>query len=330
MHLGPRLRALVGAAVAAGVAMAGSAHAQSGPFPARPVRVIIPYPAGGAADLLARTLGQKLVERWGHPLVIDNRPGANTIIGMEAAARAAPDGHTLIMATTAMAINPSLYEKLPFDTRKDFAPVTNLVFASFLLLTHPSVPAKDVKGLLALAKARPGQLTFGSGSTGSPTHMSGELLKVLGGVDMVHVPYKGIAPAITDLLGGQISLLFADPLPTMPHVRSGKLRALAVSSKHRFPAAPEVPTIDEAGVKGYESGLWYGILAPAATSASIVEKLRGDFVSVLKLADVTERFTAIGTAIIGDSPTEFAATIANDMAKWRNAVTKSAIPPLAR
>jgi len=305
-------------------------HAQTPAFPTKPVRLVIPYPAGGAADLLARTIGTKLVERWGHQLVIDNRPGANTIIGMENVARAAPDGHTLIMATTAMAINPSLYQKLPFDTRKDFAPVSNLVFASFLLLTHPSVPARDVKGLIALAKARPGELTFGSGSTGSPTHLSGELLKVLAGVDMVHVPYKGIAPAIADLLGGQLSMLFADPLPTMPHVKSGKLRGLAVSSKHRFPAAPDIPTIDEAGVKGYESGLWYGILAPAGTPAAVIDRLREDFVQALKLPDVTAKLTGIGTVIIGDTPAQFAATIAADLVKWSDAIKRSAIPPLSR
>lgn len=309
---------------------AGTVHAQTPAFPTKPVRLVIPYPAGGAADLLARTLGAKLVERWGQQLVIDNRPGANTIIGMENVARAAPDGHTLIMATTAMAINPSLYQKLPFDTRKDFAPVSNLVFASFLLLTHPSVPARDVKGLIALAKARPGELTFGSGSTGSPTHLSGELLKVLAGVDMVHVPYKGIAPAIADLLGGQLSMLFADPLPTMPHVKTGKLRGLAVSSKHRFPAAPDIPTIDEAGVKGYESGLWYGILAPAGTPAAVIDRLREDFVQALKLPDVTAKLTGIGTVIIGDTPAQFAATIAADLVKWSDAIKRSAIPPLSR
>jgi tripartite-type tricarboxylate transporter receptor subunit TctC len=322
----------IGVLLAGMLALGGASTlcAQQPAFPAKPVRLVIPYPAGGAADLLARTLGQKLAERWGQQLVIDNRPGANTIIGMEAVARAAPDGHTLIMATTAMAINPSLYEKLPFDTRRDFAPVGNLVFASFLLLTHPSVPVRDVKGLIALARARPGELTFGSGSTGSPTHLSGELLKVLAGVDMVHVPYKGIAPAIADLIGGQLSMLFADPLPTMPHVKSGKLRGLAVSSLHRFPAAPDIPTLDESGLKGYESGLWYGILAPAGTPAPVIEKLNGDFVRALGLPDVRERLTGIGTAIIGDTPAQFATTIAADLAKWRDAIKRSAIPPLAR
>jgi tripartite-type tricarboxylate transporter receptor subunit TctC len=297
----------------------GNEEAAAQTYPTRPIRFIVPYPAGGPADILGRVIGQKLTAKWSQQVVVDNRAGANTIIGMELTARAAPDGYTMILATTAMAINAAIVAKLPYDSAKDFTAITNLVSASFVLVVHPSIPVRDLKGLIALAKSKPGQIVFGSGGTGSPTHVSGELLKSMAGIDLVHVPYKGMAPALSDVLAGHISVLFSDPLVMLPYVKQGKVRALGVSGSARFPAAREIPTLAESGLPGYESGIWYGILAPAGMSKPLVDTLNTALVQLVKEPDVQERLASLGTTVIADSPEHFAAFIQAELVKWAKA-----------
>ncbi len=233
-------------------------------YPAKPIRFIVPFPPGGGNDLIARELSQHLTESLGQPMVVDNRPGASTLIGAEAAAKASPDGYTLFMGNNStLTINPHLYKKLPYDAVRDFAPLSLLASAPFVLLAHPSVPAQSVKELIALARQRPGQLNFGSSGLGISTHLAGEMFKLMARVDIVHIPYKGAAPALTDLIGGQIELLFNNVISAMPHVRSGRLRALAVTSKTRSHALPQVPAVAEAGLPDYEASVWYAVLARA-------------------------------------------------------------------
>jgi tripartite-type tricarboxylate transporter receptor subunit TctC len=293
-------------------------------YPAKPVRLIVPYPAGGPADILARLLSQKLSTKWGQQVIVDNRGGANTIIGMEAAARAAPDGYTLVLATTALSINAGIVPKLPYDTAKDFTAITNLVSASFVMVVHPSVPARDLKEFIALAKSKPGLIVFGSGGTGSPTHVSGELFDSMAGVKLVHAPYRGMAPAVTDLLAGHISVLFSDPLVMLPYVKEGRVRALGVTSSVRFPSAPEIPTLSEAGLPGYESGIWYGVVGPTGMPRPIVNTIHNALVESLKEPDVQERLAKLGTTTIGDDPDHFAAFLQADMAKWIKATAGQA------
>lgn len=293
---------------------AGLAAAQS--YPTRPIRFIVPIAPGGQTDLLARLVGQKLSEKWHQPVVVDNRAGANTLIGMTLAAKAAPDGYTLTMASTAMAINAGLVDPLPYDGLRDFAPITNLAYIPFLLAVHAAVPARSVQELIALAKTRPRALTFGSGGTGSPSHLSGELLKEMARIDATHVPYKGLGQSMVALLAGEVDFLFAGPLIALPQIKAGKLRALAVGSAKRFPALPNIPTVAEAGLSGYEAGIWFGILAPAGTPRTIVSKLNAEIVTVLALPEVKQRFEAINAIVIGDSPDEFTAFIKSETAKW--------------
>jgi tripartite-type tricarboxylate transporter receptor subunit TctC len=293
---------------------AAAAWAQT--YPARPIRFIVPIAPGGQTDLLARLVGQKLSEKWHQPVVVDNRAGANTLIGMALAAKAAPDGYTLTMASTAMAINAGLVDPLPYDGLRDFAPITNLAYIPFLLAVHAAVPARSVQELIALAKTRPRALTFGSGGTGSPSHLSGELLKEMARINATHVPYKGLGQSMVALLAGEVDFLFAGPLIVLPQIKAGKLRALAVGSAKRFPALPNIPTVAEAGLAGYEAGIWFGILAPAGTPRTIVSKLNAEIVTVLALPEVKQRFEAINAIVIGDSPDEFTAFIKSETAKW--------------
>lgn len=285
-------------------------------YPSRSIRIIVPNSPGGQTDLLGRLIGQKLSEKWNQPVIVDNRSGANTIIGITLAAKAAPDGYTLAVASTSMAINPGLVRELPYDGLRDFSPITNLANIPFLLVVHPSVPGKSVKDLIALANARPAQLTFGSGGNGSPSHLSGELLKAMAHINIVHVPYKGLGQSLVGLLSGQIDMLFSGPLIVLPHVKAGNLRAIAVGSSKRFPAMPAIPTVAEAGLPGYECGIWFGILAPAGTPSSIVSQLHKEIVNILALPDVRQRFDAINAIVIGDTPEEFAAFIKAETTKW--------------
>jgi tripartite-type tricarboxylate transporter receptor subunit TctC len=302
-------------AIALMALVAGAAMAQD--FPSRPIRIIVPSTAGGSVDTLARLVGMRLAERWGQQVVVDNRPGAGGIIGAQLTANAAPDGYTLIMATvSAMATNVSLARNLPYDPVRDFAPVTEVASQQIVLLVNPSVPAKSVQELIQLAKAKPGQLTFASAGTGSGGHLSGELLKILAGIDITHVPYKGIAPAIVDVISGQVSMTFTSIISGTPHIKSGKTRALAVTGAHRSPALPDVPTMVEAGVRGYESSTWYGLLAPKATPRAVVMKLNREVVAIINLPEVKSHLLAEGAEPVGNTPEQFGEFIKSEIAKW--------------
>ncbi|MEO8442173.1 MAG: tripartite tricarboxylate transporter substrate binding protein [Betaproteobacteria bacterium] len=303
------------ALVAAALLISGNAAAQD--YPTRPIRIIVPSTAGGSVDTLARLVGTQLSQRWSQQVVVDNRSGAGGIIAGEITAKAPADGYTLIMATiAAMATNVSLAKKLPYDPVRDFAPITLVAVQQLVLLVHPSVAAKSVAELIALAKAKPGQLTFASAGNGSGGHLSGELLKILAGIDITHVPYKGVAPALVDVISGQVTMTFASMISGMPHVKSGKTRALAVSGAHHSPAAPELPTMIESGVKGYESSTWYGLLAPKATPRAIVAKLNREVVAIINLPEIKSHLLAEGAEPVGNSPEQFGEFIKAEIAKW--------------
>ena len=259
-------------------------------------------------------------------MVVDNRPGASTLIGAEAAAKASPDGYTLFMGNNStLTINPHLYKKLPYDAVRDFAPLSLLASAPFVLLAHPSVPAQSVKELIALARQRPGQLNFGSSGLGIATHLAGEMFKLMARVDIVHIPYKGAAPALTDLIGGQIELLFNNVISAMPHVRSGRLRALAVTSKTRSHALPQVPAVAEAGLPDYEASVWYAVLAPARAPAPVLTRLHGEFVKALQQPRVQDRLASDGASIVGSTPEVLARTIEADLARWGKVIKQNGI-----
>ena len=286
-------------------------------FPVRPIRVIVPSTAGGSVDTLARMVGSRLSERWGQQVVVDNRAGAGGIIAGEITAKSPPDGYTLIMATVAaMATNVSLSRKLPYDPVRDFAPFTLVASQQLVLLVNPGVAAKSVGELIQLAKSKPGQLTFASAGNGSGGHLSGELLKILANIDITHVPYKGIAPALVDVISGQVTMTFASVISGLPHVKSGKTRALAVTGSHRSPAAPELPTMIESGVRGYESSTWYGLLAPKATARPTIMKLNREVVSILNLPEVRSHLLTEGAEPVGNTPEQFGEFIKSEIAKW--------------
>ena len=310
----PRFRIFAaGAAVTAAAMCAPHAGAQS--YPAKPVRLVVGFAAGGGTDLLARVVSKKLAETWPHALVVENRPGADGSIATELAAKSAPDGYTLVMVSNAHTITP-FQRKLAYDPVKDFAPITQVASTPNLLLVHPTLPVKNVKELVALAKARPGQLTFGSSGAGTSPYLAMELFKSLTGTNIVHVAYKGSNPAVTDLIGGHIQLMFGAVSTTLPHVKSGKLRAIAVSSPARWPTVPQVPTVAESGLPGFEAATWYGVLAPAATPAPITSKLHGDIAGALQQPDVRNYAAEMGFQTIGNKPDEFAEVIRRDMQKW--------------
>ena len=309
----------------AGFALA--ALAQS--YPAKPVRMIVPYPAGGYYDLLARAIGQKLTEAWGQSLLVENRAGANGIVGTELVAKSVPDGYTIMMGGIGPhGINPGLYPKLPYDPLRDFAPVIHVATAPNVLVVHPTNPVRSVAELATLARAKPGQLTFASNGSGSSNHLSAEMFQSIMGVQMVHVPYKGSAPAVTDMLGGQVTMLFGTMGDVVPHIRTGKLRALAVTGARRIPALPDVPTMVEAGVPGYEATAWFGVLAPIATPTEIVHRLNQDIGRVLQMPDVLEKITLQGSAeIIGGAPEQFGALLRAEIAKWQKVIRESGVKP---
>lgn len=297
-------------------------------YPVRPVRFVVPFAPGGSTDTLARTIGVKLAGALGQQVVVDNRPGANGDIGMMIVARAPADGHTIVLGYIAnLAIAPSLYAKMPYDPVKDFTPVTQLASSPNVLVAHPSVPAGNLKELIALAKAKPGQVNFASAGVGSIGHLTGELLNNLAGVKMVHIPYKGSGQAITDLLGGNVQLMFSGFSSTLSHIRSGRLRALAVTGAQRSPAAPDVPTIAESGFPGFEATAWYGVLAPAGTPKAVVLRLHDDVVKALRDPDVDKRLAGLGFEIAGTAPEQFAAYIRSEIKKWAKAVAASGAKP---
>jgi tripartite-type tricarboxylate transporter receptor subunit TctC len=304
--------------------LAGPARAQD--YPTKPIHLVVPFAAGGATDVLARLVGERLTASLGQQVVVDNRPGAGGNIGSDLVARAEPDGYTILMgAVGTHAINPSLYPKMPYDPVKDFAPVTLVASVPNVLVVNPEVPAKSVQELIDLAKAKPGELNFASSGNGTSIHLSGELFKAMTGTDIVHVPYKGSGPAVTDLLGGQVQMMFDNMPSSLPHVKAGKLRALGVTSAKRSPALPEVPTIAEAGVPSYDATSWFGILAPAGTSEPVVTRLQGAIVQALGEPEMRQRMADLGAEPVGDTPAEFGQFIAAEIAKWAKVVNDAGV-----
>ncbi|MGE5526584.1 MAG: tripartite tricarboxylate transporter substrate binding protein [Rhodospirillaceae bacterium] len=297
---------------------AGVTHAQQ--YPTRTVRIIVPYAAGGNTDFTARSVAQKLSDIFGQQFVVDNRPGGATNIGTELVAKAAPDGYTLLMGGASNAINMSLFAKPPYDTLRDFAMVSLCVQGANVLAVHPALPAKNLKELIALAKSKPGQLNFGSSGIGSSNQMAGELFKVMAGINIVHVPYKGNAPAITDTIGGQVEMTFSGVPALVPHIESGRLRGIAIGSLKRFPALPNVPTFDESGLKGYEATTWFGLMAPIKTPRDIVTRVSAETDKVLKSADIKQRFMVEGLEPMGGTPESFTAFVRKEIDKYANVV----------
>jgi tripartite-type tricarboxylate transporter receptor subunit TctC len=296
-------------------------------FPTKPIRLLVPYAPGGTTDFAARVVGTKLTETLGQTVVVDNRPGAGSIVGTDAAAKSNADGYTIVMVDTGFSITPALYAKLPFDAARDFTPITEVIRVSNWLVVNPSVPAKSVSELVALARAKPGQLTFGSGGVGSPFHMAGEQFKLAAKIDITHVPYKGGGPAISDLIGGQITMAFPTMAVALPLVNGGKLRALAVVAPKRASVLPDVPTIAEAGVPGVTLSSWYGVLAPAKLPKPLLDKLHAEIMRVLEAPDVRKRFSTQSAEVIGSSPAEFRNLIESEITTWRNVAKAGGIKP---
>lgn len=309
--------------LAAVLALIG-AHALAQGYPAKPIRLVLPYPPGGGSDTIARPLAQRLGEALGQQVVVDNRGGGGGAIGMEHAAKAAPDGYTIVMALTAqLAVNPSLYRKLPYDPVKDFVPITLLAEGPYVLVVHPSVPVKTVKELVALARKRTNELAYASSGNGSGGHLAAELLKDMTGIEMLHVPYKGGGPALVDLISGQVQVLFSTWASGRGHIQSGRVRALAVSTAKRPKAIPHLPTVAEAGVPGYDAGVWYALLAPAGTPAAIVERLNREVLAVLKSREYAKLLFDAAIDPVGSTPEALGSYIRSEMAKWAK-VVKSA------
>jgi tripartite-type tricarboxylate transporter receptor subunit TctC len=305
--------------------IAGSPAAQT-PYPEKPVRMVVGFPPGSAPDTVARLLSEKFAEAWGKPVTTENVPGAAANIAADRIAKAAPDGYTLGLLGQSIVVNPSLY-RLAYDPVKDFAPVSQVAVSPYILVVHNAVPAKSVKELVALAKAQPGGLTFASGGSGSATHIAAELFKSAAGIDIRHIPYKGVVAAIPDVLGGRVTMMFSPMVGVLPLAREGKLRALAVTSLRRSSAASELPTIDESGYPGFEFTIWYGLLAPATTPGTIVRKLHLETVNALAHADVRAKLTGLGMEVIGNSPDEFAAAIKSEIPQWAKVIKESGIKP---
>jgi tripartite-type tricarboxylate transporter receptor subunit TctC len=300
--------------------------AQAQDYPSKPIRIVVPYPPGGASDVTARLLGQKLQESWGQQAIVDNRPGANGIVALEHFARQAPDGHTLLMANLGPnAINPAVYSKLPYDALKDFAPVTLTTLVPQVLVASPSLEAKSIRELIDLARANPGKLNYGTGGNGSANHLAVELLASMTGMKLTAVPYKGDAPAMTDAMSGQVALTLPTVVAALPHIKSGKLRALAVTTRQRVASLPDVPTMEEAGVAGYESVSWGGIMAPAGTQAPVIAKLHAELARILKLPDIQERMAALGATVVAAGPAEFATFLREEIRKWDGVAKKASI-----
>jgi tripartite-type tricarboxylate transporter receptor subunit TctC len=292
-------------------------------YPAGPVRMIVPFPPGGGVDDMARILGKELSVALGKSIVIDNRAGANGNIGTEIAAKAPHDGYTLLFTGAGLVTNVSLYRNLPFDPVRDFAPISLVAFAPNVLVVHPSVPAKSVAAFIALAKAKPGELTYGSAGSGSTPHLAAELFKSMAHIDIVHIPYKGTGPATIALLSGEISSIFLPAIAALPQVKSGRLRALAATSRERLPSMPQLPTIAESGLSGYESSQWYGVLAPAGTPQEILNLHNSHIVRIMQAADIRKRLINDGSVPVGSTREQFASHIKTEIAKWANVVRQS-------
>jgi len=297
----------------------GGAHAQKSRYPDKPIRFVVPFAPGGGTDIIARTMAQKLSESFGQSVIVDNRGGAGGTIGAEIAAKAAPDGYTMIMVSGSYAVNAGLY-KLPYDPLNGIDTVSLVGTTPFILAVNPSVPAKSVKDLIALAKAKPGTLNYASTGTGGITHMTTELFRLMSGIQIVHIPYKGTGPALTDVIGGQVQMIFGAILATLPHVKSGKLRGLAVTGPRRTDAAPELPTVAESGVPGYEVTLWYGVWGPKGLPREVIARWHAELVRILQSADMKARLAAEGLEAVGSTPDQFRAHLKAEIAKWSKVI----------
>jgi tripartite-type tricarboxylate transporter receptor subunit TctC len=301
-----------------------SLAAAAQPYPSKPIRFVVPYPTGGPLDTVARLLGQKVAESVKQPVIVDNKPGAGGNIGADAVAKSPPDGYTILMGAVAThAINPTLYAGIPYDPVRDFTPITQVASTPNVLVVHPSIPAANVKEFIAYAKANPGKLNFGSGSTGSAGHLAGELFKTMAGVEMTHVPYKGAAPAMQDLVGGQIQLMFDNLASSLAQVKAGRVKALAVTTARRSALAPELPTIAESGLPGFDISTWFGVFAPAGTPREVVASLHTEFTRALAAQDVSDRMLALGAEPIGSKPEEFAMYIRTESEKYARVIKAS-------
>jgi tripartite-type tricarboxylate transporter receptor subunit TctC len=294
-------------------------------YPSRSIAVVVPFPAGGSADTLARLIGQMLSERLGQTVIVENKPGAGGNLGTDAVAKAAPDGYTLLLTPSSIAIAPALYTKLPFDPIKDFAPVTLLASIPMVVVVYPEFPPKTLAELIALAKAKPGEISYASAGNGSTNHLAVELFKIKTGIDMLHVPYRGNPLAVVDVIAGRVPVFFDFVLTGLPHVREGKVRALAVTGAHRSQVLPDVPTVAEAGVPGFEASTWFAVYAPAGTKPEIVEKLNAEILAVLALPKIRERLTALGVDILAEGPQGLAALTKSDLEKWGPIVQKAGV-----
>ena len=314
-----RVAAVRFAVVTLASALPGAAHAQS--YPVKPVRFVVPYAPGGTSDILSRLISQKLSEKWSQQVIVDNRAGAGGAIGAELAARAAPDGYTIVMGVVAnMALSPGLMPQLKYDPNRDFEPITLIATVPIMIASHPSLPVRRVPDLIALAKRRPGAINFASSGTGGLPHLSGELFKRLAGIDMVHVPYKGSAQAVTDTMAGQVQVIF-DLMPsTLPHVKQGRLRGIAVCSKNRSNAAPEIPTVIESGLPNYEVTSWFGVLAPAKTPKDIIALLHADIGRIITLPDISQQFAVQGAEPLGSTSEQFRQLIREDITRWSEVI----------
>jgi tripartite-type tricarboxylate transporter receptor subunit TctC len=308
------------------VSLPQSPIAQAQPYPGRPTTLIVPWPAGGAQDALGRLLGPKLADRLGKPVIIENRPGAGSVIGMAAAARATSDGYTLVQGGAAFAINATVYKKLPYDPRADFAPVALVAQVPFVLVVHPSVPAHSAADLIALAKARPGQLSYASGGPGSPHHLYAELFKSMTGIELTHVPYKGSAPAVVDVVAGHVPIHFSDPVASLPLIKEGKLRALGVTTVSRLPAAPDIPPIAETGVTGFDAASWIMIMAPSGTPGEVTTRLHAEISSIAQSPDIRQEVERLGMIVVrSPSRQELQGFVNSEIVRWGKVAEQAGI-----
>lgn len=322
-----RCMAAVAVAFASGVVAMDAAAQAGAKFPTKTIRIIVPYPASGPTDLTARTIAPHMSQALGQSIIMDNRAGGSTIIGTELVARSPPDGHTLLMVTSTVSINPSVFKKLPYDTVRDLAPVTIVISTPFSLVTHPSVPVKTAGELVKLAKARPGQLNYPSSGIGSANHLAVALFSLVAGIDTVHVPYKGTAQGLTDLLAGHVQFAMNNPLGTLPHARQGKLKLLAMTGKKRLTVAPDVPTVAESGLPGYEAGNWHAMFAPGGTPRDTLVRLQSEVAAALAVPEVKAKFADGGAELGGMTPDEFATYLKGEIAKWGKAVKVAGVQP---
>ena len=320
---------VLGVAMIAAIALLPAARAaeRAPEYPWKPVRLIIPFAPGGGADLTARMVGPRMSERLGQPVVYDNRPAAAGIIGAEIASKASPDGHTLLIATASFAANPSIYKKLPYDILRDLTPIALAVSSPLVVIVHPSVPAKTMQELIAYARANPNKLNYGSSGAGGPPHIAGEMLKSMAKIQMAHVTYKGIAPVLTALLGNEVQVSFGNIFVSQPHVRAGRLRALAITSAQRSQAAPDWPTVAESGLPGYETTIWFGFMAPTGTPKAVISRLNAEIVRILKLPEVSQSVISQGGDVVASTPEEFGKRLRGDIDKLAKVIRAAGIKP---